>query len=172
MGNEILLCWEQLLEQTPFNLCSAQLQLRWYGLRSISMSCMDKHPSKTCRSIMSAAPVAILSSLSYPFLSPLWVCEYWLCAFVGKGTQGWGEGEVLNVWIRMFWTISCILKLLYREGARFLNGNVGVIKRENGLCSSPPWKSREVYSGGFLPKQLCNKDKCFPLGVSDSDSGA
>lgn len=64
-GNEAFLCSDPACEHSPFTLCSAQLQLRWYGLRSMSMSHIDKLPSKTHRNIMSAAPVAILS------LSPL-----------------------------------------------------------------------------------------------------
>lgn len=75
LGNEIFLGWEEqaLMEKTSFNLCSAQLQWRWYGLRSISMSCIDKLPSKTHRSIISASPVAILP-VSLTVKGCVWMC--------------------------------------------------------------------------------------------------
>jgi hypothetical protein len=63
LGNDILLCLGQASEQISFNLWSAHLQLRWYGLRLISMSFNDILPLKIHLSIISAAPVAILSSL-------------------------------------------------------------------------------------------------------------
>lgn len=60
-GNETFLCSDPACEHSPFTLCIAHLQLRWYGLRSMSMSHIDTLPSKTHRNIMSATPVAILS---------------------------------------------------------------------------------------------------------------
>jgi len=81
LGNETFLWWEEqaLMEETSFNLCRAQLQLRWYGLRSISMSCIDKLPWKTHRSIISTAPVAILCFSLFLFPSSEYSPSVMMC---------------------------------------------------------------------------------------------
>lgn len=126
---EISFFWEQALEQTPFNLCIAQLQLRWYGLRSISMSDIDMLPSKTHRSIASAAPAAILYTLFLPYESYVWA---WEC--------GWAE---LVEW--MCWNFFMHLNCLYRAAFLCGIGKLCVI-----WCF--PWNSRELWPRGFFPK--------------------
>jgi hypothetical protein len=101
LGNETFLWWGHALKEKPFNLCSWQLQLRWYGLRSISMSCIDKHPSKTQRSIISAATVVILSSLLPLSEFPVSV-RVVIILFVGKGT--WGDRERESLWLVNVWS--------------------------------------------------------------------
>lgn len=69
----------------PFDLCSAQQQLRWYGLLSISVSCIDKLPSNAHRSITLAATVVIVLILPPPLsLSNVFVglCVLFMSAHV------------------------------------------------------------------------------------------
>lgn len=79
LANETHLCWGQALEQTPFKLCNAQPQFLWYGLRSISMSCNEILPSKTHRSIIRHAPVAILLVMWLTFLKLIYMHHHIGC---------------------------------------------------------------------------------------------
>lgn len=88
LGNERVLCCEPACEHSPFASCSAHLQLRWYGLRSMFMSDIDKLPLKTQWIIASAAPVPILFSFSSCFqdsnvVPSLCVCRYAYECYVG-----------------------------------------------------------------------------------------
>lgn len=84
LGNAIFPCWKQAVGCATFDLCSAQLQLRWYGLRSISISYIDKLPSNTHWSIIwpdAAAIVLMISSFLNlnVFLWFGWVFQWFAC---------------------------------------------------------------------------------------------
>ena len=64
LENATFPCRKHAAGRESFGLCSAQLQLRWYGLLSISISDIDKQLSKAQWSIMwlAAASIALLLS--------------------------------------------------------------------------------------------------------------
>ena len=90
-GKEMVLCWEQALEQTPpLDLCSAQLQFLWYGLRSITVSCIDMLPSSTHWNIIPDAPKVFILLSSSLKLKILYECL-------------WGQRAV-SVFVWLNWT--------------------------------------------------------------------
>ena len=80
--NETFPCFEAEWEHLPFSLCNAHLQSRWYGLRSMSFSDIDRLPSNTHPNINSAATVDI--SLLPRFLMSFQRRVCWNCCMFLK----------------------------------------------------------------------------------------
>lgn len=134
LGNEIFVFGGQ--EQIPFKLCSAQLQLRWYGLFSISTSWIDKLTSITHWSIIAAIPRIILpTSPLLSFSGNPSVSMYVPIKFFEK---------VCFLFLHMCVFEVLLLHVYIERGGVFLHGSVGVTKSRSFVSFVTPLNSRET----------------------------